>query len=408
MMNNINNLDALHHCTGCGLCSAICPTNAIEITLTDDGFYKPIVNNKICINCGKCIKTCYKFDNEIKKTNIDIPNIKCYSAKNKNSNELLNSSSGAVAIELMKYFISQNYYVASVAYDNEKELAITKVAKTIEELEQFRGSKYFQSFTVNALKEIIKDKSKQKYAFFGTPCQVYALSKYINSIKQSDRFIFVDIFCHGCPTMLLWKKYLEYNKNKYNISKFDNIIFRSKKYGWHEYCFEFIKNDKSIYSSKYNDAFYELFFSNDAMNESCYDCLIRSSLDYTDIRIGDYWGPKYDRDTEGVSAVLLCTEKGEKVFNNISNRFIVHQEKFSDIIRFNSFGKIHEKNVNRRNETINLIKENDIIKAQKKHRKLLSIKARTKMKIKSLLKHLPNNIYLTLKFKVHEKEIKEQ
>lgn len=68
----------------------------------------------------------------------------------------------------------------------------------------------FFSKYIYAFKKVLTDDTKQKYALFATPCHIYSVSKYIDLHKLSDKDLFVDIFCHGCPSLNLWKKYLEY------------------------------------------------------------------------------------------------------------------------------------------------------------------------------------------------------
>lgn len=64
-MNIHNVAEAVHNCTSCQMCGAVCPKNAITIELDDEGFYRPKVNEN-CIDCGLCVKVCYKFDKDIK------------------------------------------------------------------------------------------------------------------------------------------------------------------------------------------------------------------------------------------------------------------------------------------------------------------------------------------------------
>jgi len=44
-------------CKKCGLCSWICPTNAI----VEDELRKPLVNNEKCIGCFQCENICPDF-----------------------------------------------------------------------------------------------------------------------------------------------------------------------------------------------------------------------------------------------------------------------------------------------------------------------------------------------------------
>lgn len=156
---------------------------------------------------------------------------------------------------------------------------------------------------------------------FATPCHIYSVSKYIDLHKLSDKVLFVDIFCHGYPSLNLWKKYLEYSKKIFSIREIDKINFRSKPYGWHEFNITFIAGDTSYHSPRKKDPFHEMFFKKNALNEACYACKLRSTIAYTDIRIGDFWGKEYSQNIEGVSAVVINTDKGKVLFASVKDRF---------------------------------------------------------------------------------------
>lgn len=391
--------DNIRECTGCGICESACPFGAIKVSENNEGFYTPVIDNNKCTNCGMCKKTCYKFDETFKtKENEDF---ECYSAVNKSEKELLSASSGGVSNELMKAALKDGYFVVGVAYDIKTHRAITKIAKTENELEEFKGSKYFQSCTVEAFNEVLSDKSEQKYAVFGTPCQIYALSKMAEKNKTAHKFLFVDIFCHGCPSLKLWDKYLGYTKDKKRAEAFSKINFRSKTHGWHEYCFDFFTKAKSFSSSKYNDPFHEMFFGLDAMNEACYNCVARSTVEKTDIRIGDFWGKRHDMNTKGVSAVVIASEKGKELFEAVKPAFDIEKADFNEIINEQSYKKIHKVNFKRRQETLlQLSGDKELIKIVKERRKKLSFFENLKRIIKSTLKHLPESVYLKIKTKL--------
>lgn len=44
---------------------------------------------------------------------------------------------------------------------------------------------------------------------------------------------------------------------------------------------------------------------------TCYECAYRTAS-AADIRLGDYWGPRYKDDKNGVSMVIAMTITGEK------------------------------------------------------------------------------------------------
>ncbi len=399
MKKNVCSHESIHNCTGCGMCSACCPCNALTIKENENGFYRPFIDETKCIRCSICTNVCYRFDDDFSVKNKE--DHECFSAVNKDKSELYSASSGAVSIELMRECLDRGYYVLGVAYDTGLERAVTKIAKTASELEQFKGSKYLQSYTSDAFRAVVSDKSEQKYAIFGTPCQIYAFSKMADIHKNRSKYIFVDIFCHGCPSIKLWDKYLDYVKAQLRTDNIDHINFRSKSHGWHEYSCDFFSQTRKTTSSKYSDPFHELFFGMDAMNEACFDCIAKSTVEKTDIRIGDFWGKRYSLNTSGVSAVIISSETGRELFSSVSSKFKIEKADFDEIIHAQSYKKIHRCNLDRREKVLALLNGTDDIKViVKKRRKMLSVKTNLKRTLKSIIKHLPVSLYLKLKTKL--------
>ena len=396
MKGNVLTVKELNNCTGCAMCQGVCPTGAIQVSLSEQGFYEPQINNEKCVSCSLCTNVCYKCDGEYSVKEAE--DYTCYSAINKDEKILKESSSGGASYQLMKECLSQGYFVVGVAYDVNTGSAVTRIARNEAELEQFKGSKYFQSYTVDAVREILSDKSEQRYAIFGTPCQIYSYSKMAELKGNREKFVFVDIFCHGCPSKNLWDKYLDFVRKENGVEDFKEISFRSKAYGWHEYCFDFKADEKSFHSSKYNDPFHEVFFSLDAMNKACYDCIARSTVEKTDIRIGDFWGKRFNEDSKGVSAVVVASEKGEKLFDAVKDKFITEKADFNEIISAQSYKKTHKYNEERREKILSMLSgEEAIEKIVNESRKGKPLAAKVKRVVKQALKHLPQPIYFKIK-----------
>lgn len=399
MQNNIMNLN--HDlCTGCGMCEAVCPQKSIKVEINKEGFYQPILNQKTCINCGLCIKFCAKFNKETEKNVY----LEVYALKNKDKEILKKSSSGGVSYEIMKFCIENGYKIFGAAYDYEKEITISVIEKNEEKLGKFFGSKYMQSYTVDSLKEIVNDKTEQKYAIFGTPCQIYALNKYAEFTNKRDKFLFVDLFCHGCPSLNLWKKYLQDRKKEYKCNDFDEIEFRSKANGWHEFTFKFLKGSSNFITNRYENDFYELFFDRNFLNKGCYKCKIKNNLRYTDIRLGDFWGNQYDLDKEGVSAAVICTNKGEKVLKAVKNKFIIRKHDLEEILPFQSCVREYIENVEKRKKYLNLLSsEMSLAEFMKNYRQNYSLLKKIKISLKKLSYFLPQEIRNYLKKYYHRK-----
>lgn len=320
-MNILDN-SAIRPCTSCQMCSAVCNSQAISIRLDEEGFYRPYIDANKCTDCGLCSKVCPKFDEDIILTSDSaLEHTRLYAASAKDDNVVNSTTSGGVADLLAHKLIEEGYKVVGVVYDSQSNNAKHTIASTLDEIIPFRGSKYIQPYSAEAFRQVIKECRKEKYAVFGLPCQIYAISRYLNRINKRDQCILIDLYCHGCPSMHVWNKVSEDIRTKKGVDSFDNVLWRSKLKGWGTFVLEIQKDGKRIYSSQpMHNEFFDLFFCNQILNESCNSCKFRGSLAYTDIRLGDYWGPKYRKSLRGVSGVSVVTPRGQEFFDKISKQ----------------------------------------------------------------------------------------
>ena len=400
MKNNISDNKALRACTGCGICASVCGVKAVSLEFDIEGFYKPVVDEEKCVECGLCKKSCYRYDMDLVMSDSVVG---CYAATNKDERQLIQSSSGGISRLLMEECISKGYKVLGCAYDLSENIAKSIIVSSLEELDQFYGSKYFQSYTVEGFREVLRDNSEQKYALFGTPCQIYGFAKSSKYRRNSSRYLLVDIFCHGCPTKKLWNQYCKCMSQQLGSAVFSKIAFRTKTYGWHEYCIDFFGEKEKVCSNKSNDPFFELFFGADVMNRACYDCKIRSTIHYADIRIGDYWGAKYELNTKGVSAVIIRSMLGKMFIDSVKAKMIVEKADFYHIISAQSYGKSYMCDEKRRSFLMKGLdnKSLDIYELNRSYRKMLPVKMRIKKNLKSLVKMMPQNFYFSIRRILH-------
>ena len=399
MKNNVCDDKGLRPCTGCGVCASVCGKNAITIQLNNEGYYKPVVDEDKCVECNLCKKSCYKYDENLIQSD---KHEECYAAVNKDVKQLRASSSGGISRVLMEECIAKGYKIMGCAYDTNKNIAVSIVASAIDELDQFYGSKYFQSLTTEGFDTVLKDKTDQKYAIFGTPCQIYGFSQTNKYKCHPDKYLLVDIFCHGCPSMMLWKSYLAYTMDITGCETYDKVTFRSKTHAWHEFCFDFFFNSKQYSSKKSKDPFYDIFFGMDMMNDACYNCNSRSTMAYGDIRLGDYWGEKYDTDTKGVSAVVLKSSKGVDFFNAIKGKLNIEKATLDNILIGQSYGKPHTYNENRRAFLLqNISEHSDLQQVYKAYMRMFPLKTRIKKQFKAIVKLCPKSVYFPIKKLMH-------
>lgn len=315
------NISIVKDCYGCGVCAIICPKKIIKISLNSSGFYEPhIVQKDKCIDCSLCANVCSYVSDKIISNN---EHIESYAAWSNDENIRHECSSGGISFEIGKFLINKGYKVCAVKYNNEKHIAEHYIATNIEELKLSIGSKYIQSYTVDAFNQINK---KEKYLITGTPCQIDSFRRYIKQKHIENNFILMDFFCHGVPSMLIWEKYIRYIEEKYG--KISSISWRNKLPDWHKSYNIVIKsetNEKIISRLSDGDYFYQLFFSDLCLGKACYDkCKFKYNNSSADIRIGDLWGNAYKNNTKGVNAVITFTEIGRNVIKELNCNIVEH------------------------------------------------------------------------------------
>lgn len=311
-MNNISIIGK--SCCGCTGCEQACPKGCISFSPDSEGFFYPAVDESRCINCGVCLKKC--------PVHTDVPsgtNPQVFAAKIKDTQTAFKSTSGGVFTELAKYALKKGGIVYGCAFDENlvaKHIAVEKES----ELFKLQSSKYVQS-DLSGIYSDVKAKLNEgrTVLFSGTGCQAAGLRAFLG--KDYDNLIVTDIVCHGVPSPLLFKKYLEYKGGTLG-GKITAYNFRSKeKRGWDLYYKAETENKtKSDYG--FFDPYYSAFLKCQTYRESCYECKFANSRRTGDLTLADFWGiqkfhPRF-YDKNGVSLILVNTEKGKMLWEELA------------------------------------------------------------------------------------------
>lgn len=295
-------------CCGCGACAAVCPKKAISMFRDNEGFWHYSVDNSVCVGCGKCHKVCPMM--HISARDIHEAN-GLYSMKSSSEEVLLKSSSGGIGHEIAKVCMKCGMNVCGCAYNANKNSAEHIIISKGDErrLPLLQGSKYIQSQTVDAMEWISCMGANEKVAFFGTPCQVAAVDKLLKDHNLRENALLVDLICHGVPSAYLWEKYLQEVNSDCGTGENPGVEFRNKAAGWQSLTISVSGNGHVYHQSEMKDDFYAFFRRSLCYMESCYECPYREKS-AADIRIGDYWGPRFTEDKQGVSMVIANSDSG--------------------------------------------------------------------------------------------------
>lgn len=319
----------IENCTGCEACYNVCPKNAISFKKNKYGFGYPVINDNKCINCGICNKSCPQINAINREKTKEVYASLAIDDKVRNF-----SSSGGIFTLISEYILKNNGIVFGAALTENLTVKHIYVDKK-EDLYKLRGSKYVQSNigqTYKKAKDYLLD--NRPVLFSGTPCQIAGIISFLGSIANHPLFFTVDLLCHGVPSPKVFSKYITDTEKQHN-KVIRNVTFKSKTPGWKNYGMIVYFNDETKILNKrdYLNGFLSDFF----LRESCYNCQYIGFDRVSDMTIGDYWGYKesnskyIEDDDRGISAILINTQKGKKIFNRIKKRMAFEKRTFDDV-----------------------------------------------------------------------------
>lgn len=280
-----------------------------------EGFLYPTPDPQICVQCGICEQVCPILNVEDRGENV-LQTIIGYHRK---MDTRLASSSGGIFSLIAEAVLRQGGKVYGVSFDENFEAHHIGI-DNISNLQSLQGSKYMQSRIEQTYQQVRSDLHTGRLVLFsGVACQIAGLKHYLK--QDYSNLITVDVLCHGVPSPLVWKKYLEWQSSKYQ-DDVKKVFFRKKNQGWKRFEVELHFSRGEIYHQPfYQDPFMRLFLSNICLRPSCHQCCFKALERQSDITLGDCWGiqdylPQMD-DDQGTSVILIHTECGHKIISQL-------------------------------------------------------------------------------------------
>ncbi len=304
----------------------------------ENGFWYPVVDKNECINCGLCKNMCPVYGKQAE--GFDLP--KVYAGWNEDDEMRKLSSSGGIFSEIAKFVIEKfNGVIYGAAWNEQCNVEHVRI-DTVEELKFLRGSKYVQSLiTENLYKSLEEDLNRGYVLFSGTSCQTAAVSKFADKIGKRDNLLTVGVLCHGVPTPKAWQEYLkEFCGDKRDLLVDINMRDKTDSWYWNYVALYFEDGTKSKESYR-KGIWGNSFFKNLILRDSCYHCKFKEQIKQEDITLGDFWAAlrrkelyRYNDGRDmGVSIILLNSEKGRKIFEELAEKFSLKSVKYSDVQR---------------------------------------------------------------------------
>lgn len=315
------------NCTGCTLCVSVCPTHAITMKRNVEGFLYPIVDEALCVACGRCVDRCKGVD-----ARISTAHPKAYACINSDEIVRKSSSSGGIFSVLAQKTIEEGGAVYGARFGSNWKL-IHAVATNMDEVKPMMGSKYLQS----DLGETFLDAKRrleggQKVLYTGTPCQIAGLKGFLG--EEYLNLLTMDIICHGVPSQLALDVYLKDDKDQ-----LQKVSFRDKSKGWSKYSMKLTYANRQAQKTLEKDSYLIAFLRNMNLRHSCYDCKFKTVNRCSDITIADFWGVKHVApdldDDKGISLVITQSDKGEATIAVNQDRMTIREVDIHQAIKGN-------------------------------------------------------------------------
>lgn len=329
------------YCIGCNACRLICPVNAINMSLDIEGFLRAVVNNDKCLECGKCNKVCPMIKENVHKNKV----IKSYAVINHNIDTVARSSSGGVFTELAEYILNTKGTVYGCIMNKDFSVVHSRLSN-LKFIDRMRRSKYVQSDTKDTYYQVKCDLERGLNVLYtGTPCQISGLKLYLG--KEYSNLYCADLICHGVPSNKLFQQSVNYyEKNGKKVVKYEFRLKPKIKKFYYSLTLVLLLpngNKRKMIKPYYMDPYYEAFVNCKSYSEACYKCNYACNSRVGDITIGDYnhiekYHPdivKKMYDNKSVSAVMINTDKGERLFEKICSSMEIVPTKFHWIAQNN-------------------------------------------------------------------------
>ena len=284
----------------------------------------PKIDKALCVDCGLCDKACPLGSGQTEK-----PAEAAYLFYHGDAQyRMTASSSGAFEAVCRGWIGDDAVSVFGCAMQPDGRSACHMEASSWQELQQLKKSKYVQSDTKDAYRQVKhRLKAGRRVVFVGTPCQVMGLKNYLG--KPWENLLTVDFVCHGTPSPLALERYIAALEKTLGC-RVKNFSFRNKQQdgdkGWSSLGVMAVLEDGTAKAIPWEQCEYMIWFLQGALSaECCYSCRFASTSRCADVTLGDFWGVERlhpelgEKETDGVSLLLLNTDKGRAVGEFLRN-----------------------------------------------------------------------------------------
>lgn len=315
-------------CVGCGACVNKCDNHAVRIRQNKNGFYKAIVDDSLCANCGKCKSVCPLLAGG---SNSHFRNPKLFVFNNPSQHAIMSATAGGFQIIANK-MAEDGAHVTGATW-NEKWECVYIFADKKEELKKLYKSKYVQSKTGDIYKKT-EDKLKNGITvlFSGLPCHVAGLYSYLG--KDYDNLYTIDLLCNNVPSIKVLHRFLD---ERFGLDQVKHIDFRYKEPDKETNDFRMcIETETETFVLGSDNLYYRAFVERKFAGKHCENCKFGALPRVGDLSLGDIYGAEKEDARFAplkTESVLINSKKGERLVRYIKDECREYREIPLDIIK---------------------------------------------------------------------------
>lgn len=316
-------------CTGCGTCVALCPADAIELTINEKkGIYVPELDEEKCNNCSICYEVCPGHEVDFKGLNLEIfgkePEdilignyLNCYIGHATDYDIRYNSASGGLVTQLLIFALEEGIIDGALVTRMKKDNPLEPepfIARTKEGIIEASKSKYCPVPANIALKEILEAEEGEKFAVVGLPCHLHGIRKaeQIKKKLKEKIVLHLGIFCNHAPNF--WGTKLHLQRLKVREDEVIKLGYRGEGYPGSMKISK--KSGELLLLLPDYWSFVGAYFFYPARCLMCSDGI----CELADISFGDAWLPELSDDKIGKSILVSKSEMGEELLQAMKSK----------------------------------------------------------------------------------------
>ena len=401
-------------CTGCGTCIALCPEEAIKLTIDEKkGIYIPELDEEKCNNCGICYEVCPGHEVDFKQLNLEIFGkepadvlignyLNCYVGHSTDYDIRYNSASGGLVTQLLIFALEEGIIDGALVTKMKKDKPLEPepfIARTKEEIIEASKSKYCPVPANIALKEILESKEGERFVVVGLPCHIHGIRKaeQINKKLKEQIVLHLGIFCNHAPNF--WGTKLLLKRLKMREDEVIKLGYRGEGYPGSMKISK--KSGELLLLLPDYWSFVGAYFFYPARCLMCSDGI----CELADISFGDAWLPELSDEKIGTSIIVSKNKIGEQLLQSmkLKNRIELNEVSVKKVIQSQA-GMLYfkKKNLNARNKlfkAVPMYNQNDLLEPDTIDRLLalfpyLNSYASSNSFLRRLLRRIPSKVIM--------------